>query len=217
MLLDEEDSYEEVAFLACRTTLRGFQFVSALNKCAHLNLHRIDLSEDESDMLSMSLDAPSETALRLPIYSYRDDSAGITYRVVDAWYYPNMPEALSTALQGCDKVIVFYGMSAYEQQMMFYERLRQTRPIDPESDPAQQNDEAAWNALSNEIIDLNYFDYSDREFPKSSQWQASVEAYSPRLRKMAATIERFFADIVYMIDECEDSRTQYRRLSNASS
>lgn len=196
---EEDDLFEDAAILAIRTSLSGPQFVSYLNRCFHLQLSRMDLLPDEIKALKDNSDH-YYVPFMLPTYSYHDELSGLKCYVVDAWYYRDMPKELSFALNGCDKIMVFDGPDAYKQQQEFY-RLLSLNDVDSKGDLSQRLDKADWDELVGSIIDVNYFDFSDNDSPKSSQWQSASDSYSPKLKKTIATMKAFFADVVYMRDE----------------
>ena len=194
--LDDDYPLDEYAFLVFRTYLQGYQLVAALNECQKINLARIDFPRNDAP------DGDGSPQPVMPIYYYTDDMVNLEYYVVDAsWYFGSMTQQVYSALQAGDKVLVLHGTEARATQQSIYKSIVELEtPSDP-CDILEQRKAEAWKNLASELIDVNYYDYSDSENPLSSQWENAPWPMPSRLQRMAGEIESFFVVVLGVIED----------------
>ena len=196
IILDDEYPLDEYAFLVFRTYLQGFQLVAAINECQGIDLVRIDFPRDDDS------DGDGTSQPVMPIYYYADDMVNLQYYVVDAsWYFGSMTQLVYSALQAGDKVLVLHGIEARSMMQSIYKSIVELEtPTDP-YDILAQRKAAAWKNLAAELIDVNYYDYSNPDYPLSSQWENAPWPMPSRLQRMAGEIESFFVVVLGVIEE----------------
>ncbi|MBR1517798.1 MAG: hypothetical protein IJ620_06645 [Bacteroidales bacterium] len=191
--LEDEYDYEDYAFVACSTNLKNYQLAASLNRCMGWDLHRI----------AVAADSPQAA---LPIYYHRDDAAELSFFLIDVWSYQGLTTTLSQSLQGCDKIVIINGMRSHEYSRRIYDGICNPRRCAADADALQRAEAQAWQALAEQIIDINYFDYSDSLYPESSQWGGMFpEGASNVLSRRAKGIKVFFDDLLSLTEVCVDA------------
>lgn len=204
--LEDSLSFEDYAFIFFKTYLKGYQLVAALNKCLGIDLHRIDRPRDvEHGEGGQEVKLYEDADWRdVPVYAYnayRDKMVDLKYFVVDVWYYRDMSHQLSDAIHASDKVLVLSGSEAHAMRIKIYNQLLSPEAVkDPDDILAIQRYEA-WKDLLGNLIDYNYYDYSDIDNPRSSQWENAKRPWSKNLKNMVSTIQDFLSDVVHKIED----------------
>ena len=195
---DEPRSYDRCAVMTFQTNLQGYQMASMLNQCADLLLARNDYSDTFADFAADANEVPP-----LPIYTYIDESFNRTYNLIDTAPYIRMPQDLASALQWNNMVLFIQGMDCYQQQKHIYSQLTSTLSTAPPFDRLKQEIDARWQTLSDNIIDLQYYNFANRQTPTSSRWTIEGNSPSQRVRQVADRLDQFFSILLEMIETCE--------------